>query len=303
MSGGGYGGSSKGAGKWGKAAKGKSKGQAPPEQKKRVKTVDGVEMKQLVADIAWKGRLQQALCATHKCVCSKETLVYTVEEEGEGFVCSISSDMFENVYGSEGVCASKKGAEENAAMVTMQAEFPAYYKSAPEAAKEIGADLSHEYIFAVPGEQMGRGVQKKKLNGQDGQGGQDPISKFTMSMSVVLGRALVKGDISYTVEDVGGSGFKATCTTNCTDPPQSFKGKYVAGKLKVNSKEAERSAATAALAGFQDEIDVAMPAHLAKKAAKLEEWEAKKAMMTAANEAAAEAPPAKKAKITPIKKK
>jgi len=100
----------------------------------------------------------------------------------------------------------------------------------------------------------------------------------------------------FTVQDIGGSAFGATCTINCSDPPRSFKGKQVAGTSKENRKQAEQSAAEAAFEGFQDDIDVAMPAHLAKKEAKVAEWEAKKAEMTAAAEAAGEAPPAKKAK-------
>jgi len=283
-----------GGGKCGGGKGGSKSGKAKGQGKSQKRTVDGVVIKTLGENLAWKGRLMHAFCATHKCICSKESLVYTTTEEGDGFVCYVNSDKFEDVYGSEGACSTIKQAEENAAMVTMKAEFPAHYKSAPQAAKKMGADLSHEHTAE----------EKAGLC----SGGKDPTSVLIHSLNVVFGRTLEKGEIVTTVQDIGGWAFKATCTISCADPPRSFQGEQIIGTSKQNRKEAQHSAAQAALEGFKDEIDVAMPVHLAKKAARAAEqlalrarYEVDNAAEAARAEAAGEPPPAKRPKS--LKKK
>merc|ERR1712129_583382 len=104
----------------------------------------------------------------------------------------------------------------------------------------------------------------------------DPKSGLNSGLSILIGRALTKGDISYTSEESNGL-YVATLTVHSFEgQAQSFTG-LEAGTKKL----AEQSAAEATLHALQTQIDAKMPEHEAvkeaRKAARQQEIEAKKA--------------------------
>lgn len=278
--GGGKGKGGDGKGKWAKG------GNAPPAKKQTAP---------IAADLPFRARLNQALQGKFKDEFSaKENLEYTTVQEGAVFTCELSSDKFSQPYSSDGPAASRKQAEENAAMKAFKEEFPELFRSVPQAVKKMAADLR--------GEKRKAGDAGVGSGAGQGSGGKDPKSLLNMGVTIMVGRSILKGEVDYIVEEKG-SFCQAKCTVNCDEiegAPKVFTGKRVNGMSKTDKKQAEQNAAEAALAEFQEQIDVLMPEHEAKKVAREEERRVKMAEMRAAKEAAGEAeePPKKVLKKT-----
>merc|ERR1712224_709363 len=196
---------------------------------------------------------------------------------------TLTCNRFPTEYSTEEPYETRKEAEEAAAMTAMMAKFPAHYAEVPTLMKQKGSKASEG--TAVPPRvktpfelaQKARPAKRKAPSEvpagpsvvPKGTLPTDPKSRLNTGLTILKGTPLTKADTSYTAEEADGS-YTATLTVHCFDSPASFTG-LAAGTRKL----AEQYAAEAALAGFQLQIDAAMPEHEAKKAARLAEHQAK----------------------------
>lgn len=279
----GWGGKGKVMGKFGK--KGKSKGGKPSIGRKK----DGDAKTEQAANLPWKSRLSQAYSSTYKlCPVKDVSVVYTTSPEGDDglFTSTVTSDKFPGAHQAESPQISKKLAEESAAMVALQNEFPDVFATVPEEEKDKGAAAFFGYEDtpkAPKGEKRKSPSDEVKPNIPVEP---DAKSKLNSGLMILLGRSLTKGDTEFGVNEVDGHQV-GTVTLNCLDQ-QVFEGEPVAGVSKEAKKLTQFSAATVALASLQDQIDAKIPEHEARKAEKKASFEAKKLEKEAAALAAGE---------------
>jgi hypothetical protein len=263
-------GSKGGKGQWGTggatgglAGKGASKGKGKGGKGPTKKAED--------PDKSWKARLHEAYTKTKKEVPTKDLFEYTTESLGEaGYSSILASSVFSDTYASPDVLPSKKLAEEAAAKVALQAEYPDIFAKIPASIKNKSLKKK-----AAP-------VQVKLEKGQKRPAGAPPQldhkGKLYNAVARLIPRPLTKEDIVFEVAETAG---KLTAKVTMT----AFEGVTVAGKAvdakTKKKKDAENNAAHAALIKYSKEFREAEVAHKEKKALKDAEWEQKKALMEA----------------------
>jgi len=261
----------KGVGKQ-KQAGGKQKQGAAPAAKKQ---------KTLSADLGWKSRIQQAYGLKFKTPPVSTSLTYTCGTADEGgFVCILTCDRFEAEYASEEVFSTKKLAEESAAMAAVRGEFHEAYADAPESMKMEGALKEKEAANAAKTEikkeidgAAGGTKRKEPSSWLDGQAS-DPKSLLNSGVMILVDRSITKADMQYDIIESNGSSV-ATLTLHCfPDKKPVFKGKPVPGVTKDSKKQAEQNAAEAAWRAYKRQVEDKLPAHMARKEARLEEKKA-----------------------------
>lgn len=242
-------------------------------------------------NIPWKSRLSQAYSSVHRmCPVKDVSLCYMTVREGDGFMASVRSDKFPTEYQAPEVYPTEKLAQEAAAMVALEAEFPQIFEAVPEEVKMAGAS-SYDMFQDNPSD-----PKKRKKTGESdeaemaGAAG-DAKNLLIHGVMILLGRSLKKGDIEFTVTELDGHQV-ATCTLACLDG-QAFESSPVEGTSKEAKKEAQFLAAQGALEALQPQIDEELPLHEARKAEKKAAQEAKRAEKEAlaAHEAEALAAP------------
>jgi len=200
-----------------------------------------------------RSQLQNAYCKKHKSIAKGSVCYSTEKTDAEAgncnmFVSTVSSETFADSY-TGAPAIGKKAAEENAALLAMQAEFPDEYEG------------SKQQVFGKQGAQAERG-EKRKRGGKDrtneqkrgGRGG--PKGQLNSALRKITKEAVDAGMIEYcTTEEQ-----EMTITTvviKCLDPEQSFTGDPVDGTTPKSKREAEDSAATVAYEALKDHMDVA----------------------------------------------
>jgi len=228
-----------------------------------------------VTNVLWKTRFNQAFGKRYKVNCSKDSILYTTVEDADGkFTSSLSSDKFENAHAGE-MQPSKRLAEESAAMVALEAEFPNVYNSFPEEARKLEVELVEKQ----------RGVKIKNDPYGHDSAGKDPKSQLNQGMTIIVERSLTKGDAVYSSSKSNGM-YTAVVTLHCLVEPQSFTGEPAA-----EQKAAEANAARAALEEWTDAIEEKRPEWEARKIEKKAAFAAAKALENEGKE-----PPAKRRK-------
>jgi len=214
----------------------------------------------------WRAQLSNAYARMHKGT-TKDCIKYeteTIEASGRrsAYRSTVSSDEFESQYTGD-QCTSKKFAEDSAAMVAMEAEFPEDFEYAQMPKTEKAFKKAKK-------KQQG---EKRSLEGQQ----MDPKSKLNNAMSLLSPQQITKAMIEYETKDEEGSTI-ATVTINCFGTPQVFSGETEPGTSKESKKRAETSAAEAAFAHFEEQYTAAKEEHEAKKKEKDDqkktEWQA-----------------------------
>jgi len=272
---GGKGGAGKAKGKNGKSTKGsgksKSKSKSSDEKTSRKRETFGNAGK--APNIPWKSRLSQAYSSVHKmCPVKDVSLCYMTVKEGDGYMASVRSDKFPTEYQAAIVYPTEKLAQESAAMIALEAEFPDIFEAVPEEQKISGASAYETF------EDNPANPKRQKQNSDSDEAGRvagDAKNLLIHGVMILLGRSLKKGDIDFTVHESDGHQV-ATCTLNCLDG-QTFESEVVTGTSKEAKKEAQFSAAQGALAALQPQIDEKLPEHEARKAEKKASQEAKRA--------------------------
>jgi len=216
----------------------------------------------------WRSQLARAYAGKHKAV-TKDCIKYATETVGEKpnqYQATVSSENFATTYTGE-PSTSMKFAQDSAAMIAMQDEFPEEYKHSrsPKTFKGFKrAKRKHN-------EEIGNGKRQK------GEGGEamDPKSKLNNAMSLLATTPITKASIEYATITQGNSTF-ATVTVNCMGSPQTFTGEATPGTTVASKKPAEASAAEAAFNHFSEQNSSAMAEHAEKKKEKDEkkksEW-------------------------------
>jgi hypothetical protein len=239
-------------------AKGMSKGKGAQKGPQPVKR----KAEGQAVGLAWKSRLSQAYASTTKTSPTKETFVYTTTELGpNSFMSTVSCVWAGAEYSADEAQATKKLAEESAAMMALAGQFPQIYEAVPEDEKLAGA-AANAGVAAMPS------AKKQKVSTGSTGSEDNGKSRLNAGVMVLAARAIVKGEVEYTVEETDGKQF-AKVTINCLVPPRTFNGKPVVGTTKQAKKEAECNAADVAVKALQPHINAQMPAHEARKAEKL----------------------------------
>jgi len=199
--------------------------------------------------IDWKSKLCGLIGKREKRTPQKGDFVYTVTEEGGGYVGSISSEMFKTNYTGE-PSQSKRLAEHAAAMAAIQTEFPA------EAAQFLAVSGG---VAAPPKQQAGQ--KRSHAEMQTGPG--DAKSQFMHAAQMLLGRSVTKADVVFETKAVNESEteFASTLCFKAYDPATTYQGQPSDGK-----KAAESSASTMCLEALASHIAAATEEHQAKKA-------------------------------------
>jgi hypothetical protein len=255
----GNGGADKGFGK-GKFGKVK---QPPPAKKvkqppptKKVKVEDPTK--------PWKSRLIEAHTKMHKTPVSKDLFQFTTVQDGEGFTSTLMSEAFSSIYTSPEVQPSKKAAEDAAAKLALQAEFPEAFAVVPKAVRNKAVAKMKAKAKAAPVQmKLEKGVKRKATDaapGVKGVASDDPKSKLAAGMALVLERSVTKDDIVYAIETVGD---KLIATVTLSIDGTTIRGKPVPEGSK--KKDAEGSAAFVALGKFAAQIKQAKQVHALKK--------------------------------------
>jgi len=170
----------------------------------------------------------------------------------------------------------------------MEAEFPADYaivvKIMPRTAKGLKKKM------------VGQEQSRKRKFGEDGEE-LDPKSRLNSAMALVSPQPITKGMIEYEIVEQDGT-TTASVTLKCLEgKPQSFTGEPQDGVSQKIKKDAEKSAAAAALEGLKVQIEAATGAHAeTKKARTAEKSEAWKVVLAKKKEEEAAEKAAKKAK-------
>lgn len=231
----------------------------------------------------WKCRLTNAYSQAYREI-KKDSITYAlVKEDEEGFLSSVSSENFAADYSGAQVHANQKLAEEEAAIVAMQAEFPTAYAGVPEEVREAGAKA-----FYPEGEEEVAPVRRERkapaARGGTGVIAGDKVTLNNQIMTLVQ-RHLKKEDIEYTVSETS-AGMQATVKVNCftsdgtpaedgEGEPQEFTGEVVEGTGNVARKLAENSAAIIASETFLPLFEAKKPEIDARNQAKKDAFEAR----------------------------
>jgi dsRNA-specific ribonuclease len=235
-----------GKSQWGtggsKGAGGKSFGKGKAAQAKKVND----------ANKSWKTRLSEAYAQKNKAAPTKDLFQYISEKlSDEQYSCALTSSSFSDTYAAPDLQPTKKEAEEAAAKVALEAEYPEVFKKIPKGAKTAKVQVKLE-------KGQKRGTSSLTAN-------TDSKHKLNIACSQLLGRPLTKEDIVFKVEEKSGKFFgKVTLSV--------FDGVAIAGK-PVNArdktkKDAEKSAAQEALKKHATEFKEAAAAAKERKAIK-----------------------------------
>jgi len=172
---------------------------------------------------SWKTLLNQAVQQRYKEPVTRQSLSYAMAQEEDGFVATIACDKLGAQYATSAPAATKKQAEENAAMNAVRHEFPEVFDVAPDDMKEAGADL----------ERHGPDSQD---HGPDHNN--DPKSKLDRGIKVLTDGTIKKGDITYSVEQVSENSVQGTVRVACLEGgPREFVGEVVQGAGKGEKKQ------------------------------------------------------------------
>jgi len=245
--------------------------------------------KELAPDTPWKSRIAHAYGKDYVSAISKDSIIYTTVQVEGGFTCTLTCDKFPEEYESEKVFASKKVAEESAAMVALLAQFPAWYKTVPLVMKKkralggFGSQAAEQEAIA----RRETGGVKRKFQDPSVQKAHptDAKSRLNYGAMILAERPITKEDLEYTVAEVNGKSV-ATVTLHFLDGNNSFKGKPALGVSKDSKKVAEQNAAEVAYKAYKDEIADKVPEHEARKEAKQAAFQAKIDARKAEEEAA-----------------
>jgi len=242
---------------------------------KQTPSKEAVEMADPAATklLPWRCQLNQAYARKHKTMV-KNSIAYEtsqVEPPKNTFVSSVSSENFKQAYTGESA-SSKRFAEDNAAMVAMEAEFPADYKASQAPKTE-------------------KGWRRNKRKEKEEVGEKDAKVKLNHSMMQLLQGSLTKETLQYTTTESNGTTTATLVITGLGDKKE-FTGE-ASGASKQSKKDAELNACQAALEGLEEQIAAAQAVAAEKKtekeAKKKSEWDvllAKKKEEKAAEKAA-----------------
>lgn len=250
----------------------------------------------------WRQQLQEAYLGEHKTI-AKGDISYSIEQVDppkQSFVATVSSEKFSDSYAGE-PGRSKGAAEDNAAMVAVEAEFPDFFQ-------ELRSG-------GIPTSNKGFNKLKRKAAEEEGEedgekkvGGQDAKSKLNVALMLLTGGCIGKDALEYATTEKDEK-TTAMLVIKCLGGLKKFKGDAVDGTGKKVQKEAEKKAAEAALKALAKQISVAegkaVGVRAEKEAQKKASWEVllaqkkeEKAAAKAAKDGGEEvaAPPAKKLK-------
>lgn len=225
--------------------------------------------------LPWRSQLNQAYSRKHKGMVTNSIAYETSEIDAtkHSFVSTVSSENFQEAYTGESA-SSKRYAEDNAAMVAMQAEFPADYKASE-----------------APTTEKGWRRNKRKEKEDVSKNEQDGKTRLNHSMMLLMQSAVTKETLQYTTTKSNGT-TTATLVITGLGAKKEFTGE-ASGESKQSRKEAELNAAEAALEELEEQIAaaqaVAAERKKEKEAKKKSEWDvllAKKKEEKAAEKAA-----------------
>lgn len=233
--------------------------------------------------VNWKGELIGQLSKLIKRSTTKDEVAFDCQEvEGQtpgrvgGYIATLNCTVLPSgqSYQGQEVQAGKKQAEQEAAKVALQTEFP-----------EAFARLSGMASFAAPPAKQGQKRKAAAALPPQNQNTSDPgefKQRLTQATTLLVGRSLEKGEIVYEVTEGEGQ-YTATVTLQGYDPGTGYQGLPAS-----NKKLAESQAAEAALAALADQIAPVEAAHREKKKAKNAESLAKLKESRAAKTAGAQ---------------
>jgi len=224
-----------------KGAKGKDKGKGKGKQDK------GKYQE------SWKKLLVAAYEAQYSEAPSGDDLIYTTVQEGDGWMSVLTCDKFSNPAGYmlDELKSSKNIAEETVAKAALEAEFRDAHATALQEREVVSRKRKEMY-------------------------GPPPPNRLINAMQIVVGRSMLRGDIEYTSEEVGGSTV-ATVTLNCLEVKQSFTAEPVDGTDERSKTTAECAAAALALKAFEELISLKKPHYEDHRAKKKKAYELREA--------------------------
>lgn len=194
--------------------------------------------------ISWKQKLLEAVTKRNKGGLAKGDFVYeTVDDPSGGYYSTISSqsNQLTASYSSQTMAKSKRDAEQEAAMIALQSEFPEFFNQLNYAGQPNGQTGKKRKLAEVPADPM------------------NPKSKLTASLFLLLERNPAKDDMTFDTNEVDG-GFTSTLTMPNYDPTSSWHGQG------ANRKEAETAACDVALTELAPTLEPLQQAHKEKKA-------------------------------------
>jgi len=223
--------------------------------------------------LSWKSRLHQAYTKEHG-ESPKQTIEYTVEERDGGFIASVTCDRFVNSYVIDEVQPTRTLAQDVAAKIALEGEFPSFITA--DAEENESAEPSETGGLVIPPPKKKAKYDKAELQGAPKSFADlDAKSRLNEGLMIILGRSVIKGDVEYDITDQDGS-TSASVTLHCLDITQTFSGEAVASSDPSAKRIAQKNAAEVALATFQEVIDLKRPAHEAMKHEKKLAQEAKR---------------------------
>lgn len=219
----------------------------------------------------WKTRLTQAFTKEHD-EPPHDSIEYTVEEREGGFIASVTCDRFVNSYVIDEIQPSQTLAEEQAAKMALEGEFPSFALADALEEEVAGASQAGQGVVVPPPkraktEKVAETLSRDNWSSKHPNFPLDSKCRLNEGLMIVLGRSLLKGDVEYTTDEQGGS-MIASVTLSCLDPIQTFSGEGVPSSDPDCKRKSHKNAAEAALEILGEMIEAKRPEHEAMKAAK-----------------------------------
>lgn len=208
----------------------------------------------------WKNPLYAAFCKQHKRSCTKTDMQFEVLEvagvspgQPSGFISSLTCIDFSQKYTSHDIAVTKKRAEQLAAKMAFECEFPEAY-----AAFCQGSGIPATTY--APTQSVPQGNKRKAAEQSPEVAPKDFKTRLTHATYLLVDKSLSKGDIRYDTSQAEDGAYVSTVTLQVYDPSVGY-----TGRLAASSKQAEASAADAALTALALIIEPAEEAHKQKK--------------------------------------
>jgi len=212
-------------------------------------------------NIVWRNALFQACTKRSKAAPQKGDFIYeTIQDpNGGGYMSTISSvsGQMQSSYSSPAPCPSKKSAEDEAAKIAFECEFPDMFHMVLAQQGGIATKVSQN--------QSGKKRKADQISSRES----NARSELHESIHLLCGRAPIQGDMVFETVDCPGGGYTSLIRLPNYDLEQSWTCPH--GETK---KLAEEGACAAVLAELSHILEPLKASHAEKKARLLQEKKA-----------------------------
>lgn len=232
-----------------------------------------------------KGLLVSAYSKLKKTNMTKDDIAYTVEALPEGgFVATVSGALFQGGHYTGEPAASKKAAEHAAAYAAIMEEFPEAAGPPKAPAMAIARGKGKQLAAAAPRGAPAQSQGEKRKRGQDNE--KTFKARLHEMVQTLNGGQSNKEDVVYETSPVDGENGSAqpSAWVSRVSLPNYNPDLVYEGAPQMSKKDAENSAAESAVADLEEQVRPLEEERKAKKRKQMQEKEAQRRAMKAAEE-------------------